>query len=157
MDKVCFPPLLPPGFHDLDDLGLKNLCVNAFPTSVRRSTLYCNFVQLTGLLREINLQFKCFGEIWVDGSYTTHKPEPDDIDILLVIDYRALLQIPEEQLKAVSPLLNRSFVKANYNIDVLLLPENHPEVDYSERRSYWRGWFGFDRRENPKGLVRFAL
>jgi len=93
----------------------------------------------------------------VDGSYTTHKPEPDDIDILLVIDYSALLQIPEEQLRAVSPLLNRSFVKANYNIDVLLLPENHPEVDYSERRSYWRGWFGFDRRENPKGLVRFTL
>jgi len=109
------------------------------------------------LLREINLQFKCFGEIWVDGSYTTQKPEPDDIDILLVIDYAALMKIPEEQLKTVSPLLNRGFVKANYDIDVLLLPENHPDVDYSERRSYWRGWFGFDRRENPKGLVRFAL
>lgn len=157
MDKVCFPPLLPAGFHDLNDVGLKDLCVNSFPGSVRRSKLYCNFIQLMILLREFNLQFKCFSEIWVDGSYTTHKPEPDDIDILLVIDYSALLQIPDEQLKAVSPLLNRDFVKTNYNIDLLLLPENHPDVDYSERRSYWRGWFGFDRRETPKGLVRFAL
>ncbi|TKJ94567.1 DUF6932 family protein [Erwinia persicina] len=157
MDKICFPPLLPAGFHDLDDTELEALCVNSFPASARRSRLHCNFIQLVALLREINLQFKCFGEIWVDGSYTTQKPEPYDIDILLVIDYAALMKIPEEQLKTVSPLLNRSFVKANYDIDVLLLPENHPDVDYSERRSYWRGWFGFDRRENPKGLVRFAL
>lgn len=157
MEKPCFPPLLPAGFHDLDDSSIKSLLVEAFPKSVRRSMLYCNYIQLLEQLKQINHQVYCFSEVWIDGSFTTEKPEPDDIDILLVLDFNALNSLPETLKPLVSTLLNREYVKLNYNIDVLLLPENHPEMDYQERRSYWRGWFGFDRKENPKGLVRVML
>lgn len=157
MAKLCFPPLLPPGFHDLDDDKVKSLCVDAFQESVRRSMLYCNYIQLINQFREINQQCRCFSEIWIDGSFTTKKPEPDDIDILLVVDFLAVNNLPDALKSLVSSLLNRDYIKLNFNIDVLLLPENHPNVDYSERRSYWRGWFGFDRKENPKGLVRVML
>lgn len=159
MDKPCFPPLLPPGFHDFDDDKIKSLCVEAFPNSVRRSMLYCNYIQLTEHFRAINQQCQCFSEIWVDGSFTTQKPEPDDIDILIVFDYAALNSLPDTLKQVVSPLLDRNYVYTNFKIDVLLLVKNHPNItyDYSERRSYWRGWFGFDRKENPKGLVRVML
>ncbi len=157
MDKPCFPPLLPAGFHDLDDNDIKSKFVEAFPESVRRSMLYCNYIQLLEQFRQINKQCECFSEIWIDGSFTTEKPEPDDIDILLVVDYLALNRLPETLKPLVGSLLNRGFVKINFNIDVLVLPENHPEIDYDERRSYWRGWFGFDRKEKPKGLVRVML
>jgi hypothetical protein len=157
MEKPNFPPLLSPGFHDYDDIGLKNLCVNRFPNSKRRDTLYCNYIQYISAIREINSQVKCFREVWVDGSYTTEKPEPDDIDLLLVFDYEELNSLPSHMHGQVSCMLDRQYVKHNYHLDVLLLPENHPDVDYSERRSYWRGWFGFDRKENPKGLVRIML
>ncbi|RYM58083.1 hypothetical protein BSQ98_25105 [Serratia liquefaciens] len=157
MEKLCFPPLLSPGFHDYDDAGLKELCVDQFATSERRGLLYCNYIQFSSQIRSINAQFKCFSELWVDGSFTTGKPEPDDIDVLVVVDFVALNQLPEQFHGLVSSLLDRQYVKLNFNIDVLILPENHPEIDYSERRSYWRGWFGFDRKENPKGLVRVML
>lgn len=157
MDKPCFPPLLPPGFHDLDDDTIRSICVDAFPDSVRRGMLHCNYIQLIDQFRSINKQCRCFSEIWIDGSFTTEKPEPDDIDILIVLDFLALNALPATLMPIVSSLLNRQYVKLNFEIDVLLLAENHPEVDYSERRSYWRGWFGFDRKENPKGLVRVML
>lgn len=157
MEKPCFPPLLPAGFHDLDDNEIKHLLVDAFPKSVRRSMLYCNYIQFLEQLKLINKQVLCFSEVWIDGSYTTEKPEPDDIDILLVVDFNALNSLPDALAPNVNALLNRDYIKLNYHIDVLLLPENHPNFDYQERRSYWRGWFGFDRKEIPKGLVRVML
>ena len=157
MDKPCFPPLLPPGFHDFDDDKIKSLCVEAFPNSVRRSMLYCNYIQLIEHFRAINQQCRCFTEVWLDGSFNTQKNEVDDVDIIVVIDFLALNNLPDVLKPTVSTLLNRDYVKLNFNIDVLLLAENHPDLDYDERRSYWRGWFGFDRKENPKGLARVML
>ncbi|MFP1483067.1 DUF6932 family protein [Escherichia coli] len=87
----------------------------------------------------------------------SQKPEPDDIDILVVVDYLALNSLPNTLMPLVSSLLNRDFIKENYSIDVLLYLKIDPEIDYSERRSYWRGWFGFDGKENAKGLVRVML
>lgn len=157
MQKLCFPPLLTAGFHDFDDDGLKRLCVDSLPKSLRRNDLCCKYIQYMKFIRDINLQIKCFSEVWIDGSFSTEKPEPDDIDLLLVLDYQALNQLPSTLHGQVGAMLDRQYVKQNFDIDVLLLAENHPQVNYSERRSYWRGWFGFDRKENPKGLVRIML
>lgn len=157
MGKPSFPPLLDAGFHDLDDSQLKELCVDTFPKSVRRGMLYCNYIQLIEQCKLVNQQHHCFSEVWIDGSFTTEKPEPDDIDILIVVDYASLCTLPASMNHQVSLLLSREYVKLNFSIDVLVLPKNHPDLDYDERRSYWRGWFGFDRKENPKGLVRVML
>jgi len=103
-------------------------------------------------VRSINKQFKCFDEIWVDGSFTTEKPEPDDIDMLLVIDYDRLNLLPTMFQPQVEKLLNRSFIKHNYNIDLLLLGSG-----LEEDRMHWRGVFGYDREDTPKGIVRISL
>ncbi|WP_367168950.1 DUF6932 family protein [Escherichia coli] len=159
MDKINYPPLFEPGFHDMDEAGLKSYCVDCFPSSSRRGMLYCNFIQLLESIRELSAQYGCFTEIWVDGSYTTSKPEPDDIDILLVCNYSNINSIPVMLRGRVDNLLDRNYIKQNYKIDVLLLMKNldDPNYDYEYWRSYWRGWFGFDRSENPKGLVRIFL
>ncbi len=152
MVKLCFPPLLSPGFHDLDDAQVKSLCVDAFPESVRRSMLYCNYIQLVSDIRNINKQFNCFIEVWVDGSFTTEKPEPDDIDILLVIDSNRLNLIPVMFQPQIEKFLNRQYIKHNYKIDLLLL-----EHGKDEDRMHWRGVFGHDREDTPKGIVRISL
>lgn len=157
MEKLCFPPLLPPGFHDFDDDKVKLICVDAFPQSVRRSMLYCNYTQLMADLRSINNQFHCFLEIWVDGSFTTEKPEPDDIDMLLVIDYLLLNTIPAMFYPQIEKILNRAYIKHNYHIDLLLLYKNHPTSDYDEDRMHWRGVFCHDREDTPKGVARLSL
>ncbi|KYQ97925.1 hypothetical protein AWY96_05175 [Serratia plymuthica] len=152
MDKPCFPPLFPPGFHDLDENKIKLLCVDVFPNSVRRSILYCNYIQLMTNIRSINMQFKCFVEVWVDGSFTTEKPEPDDIDMLLVIDYDQLNLVPPMFQPQVERLLDRPYIKHNYSIDLLLLRNGQ-----GEDRMHWRGVFGHDREDTPKGIVRVPV
>lgn len=123
MQKLCFPPLLTAGFHDFDDDGLKRLCVDSLPKSLRRNDLYCKYIQYMKFIRDINLQIKCFSEVWIDGSFSTEKPEPDDIDLLLVLDYQALNQLPSTLHGQVGAMLDRQYVKQNFDIDVLLLAE----------------------------------
>jgi len=157
MSKKCYAPLFSPGFHDVDDDFLKKCCVDDFPQSTRRSMLYCNLIQLLSDLRIINKQFKCFLEIWVDGSFTTEKPEPDDVDVLIVMDYGAINSVPAMYLPQVDSLLDRSYIKANYHIDLLPLFKGDPKSDYENDRMYWRGCFGYDREETPKGLARVTV
>jgi len=157
MEKLCFPPLLPPGFHDLDDSSIKRLCVDKFPESTRRGMLYYNYTQLISDIRSLQQQFKCFIELWIDGSFTTEKPEPDDIDILLVIDHALLDQVPVMFQPQIEKLLDRPFIKHNYNIDLLLLYKNHAGCDYENDRMYWRGVFCHDREDTPKGIARLSL
>ncbi|MEO3990869.1 DUF6932 family protein [Pseudocitrobacter cyperus] len=157
MEKLCFPPLLPPGFHDLDDSSIKRLCVDQFPESTRRGMLYYNYTQLISNIRSLQQQFKCFIELWIDGSFTTEKPEPDDIDILLVIDHALLDKVPVMFQPQIEKLLDRPFIKHNYNIDLLLLYKNHAGCDYENDRMYWRGVFCHDREDTPKGIARLSL
>ena len=105
MEKPSFPPLLTAGFHDMDSDGIKSLCVDTFPKSVRRSMLYCNFIQLIEQFKLVNQQCLCFSEVWIDGSFTTEKPEPDDIDILVVVDYLALTSLPNTHADAIGQLI----------------------------------------------------
>lgn len=45
------------------------------------------------IVHVIHAQNKVFGfsfEIWIDGSYLTEKPEPDDIDILIIVLRRVI-------------------------------------------------------------------
>jgi len=159
MIKPSYPPLFIAGFHDLSDDELREKCVTDFPASERRDMLYCNLIQLMSFFRLINQTYRIVEEVWVDGSFTTSKMEPDDVDILIVFDFQALNGLPVQMQPQVQAMLNRQYVKQNFNIDLLLLVKNHPDVDYDydEKRSYWRGWFGFDRQESAKGLVRIAL
>lgn len=157
MSKKCYPPLFTPGFHDIDDNQLKKICVDSFPQSTRRSMLYCNFIQLIDNLRILNKQFNCFLEIWVDGSFTTEKQDPDDVDILVVMDFDAINAIPLMFVPQVENLLDRDFIKLNYHIDLLPLFKGDPKSDYTNDRMYWRGCFGYDREETPKGLARVVV
>jgi len=155
--KSSYPALFSAGFHDLTDLEIEQYCVSPFSGSNRRQLLYCNFIQLLNQYREFNKQYECFSEVWVDGSFTTEKINPDDIDILVVVDYKVVNSIPVMLQGTVSSLIDRIYIKQNLNIDVLTLWQNNPDQSYDSQRSYWRGWFGYDRNENPKGLVRVSL
>jgi len=90
--------------------------------------------------------------VWVDGSFTTEKPEPDDIDMLLVIDYDQLNLVPPMFQPQVERLLDRPYIKHNYIIDLLLLRNGQ-----DEDRMHWRGVFGHDREDTPKGIARIPV
>ncbi|MBW5437444.1 hypothetical protein FXB41_22610 [Bradyrhizobium canariense] len=75
--KQAFQPLLPPGRHVIGLDEFKALAVARFSTSVRRPLMFTELERLVADLIALNLT--C--ELWVDGSFLTEKPEPDDIDL----------------------------------------------------------------------------
>lgn len=140
-----FEPLYPAGFHEIELENMDEIFVSPFAENERRKYLTDRFRDFLEKFSELELKV----EIWVDGSYSTHKPEPDDMDILIVFDTNEVNQLPMEKRPLLKELFNRELSKMRYSIDVLLLPSN--ETDH---RSFWRGWFGFSRSEQPKGIPR---
>jgi hypothetical protein len=70
-----------PGRHPLSINDMRTILVQPFPAT-RRFDLYAAFYSLVSELKAC--QVRC--EIWIDGSFVTYKPEPDDIDFTIMID-----------------------------------------------------------------------
>lgn len=89
----------------------------------------------------------------LDGSYTTSKLDPGDID--LVVEVVSTLFDSSER---VQELLSGPDAKPDFSCDaypLLVLSEDDPDYESitAQGRSYWRKWFGRDRANNPKGRV----
>jgi hypothetical protein len=140
-----FEPIYPPGFHEVDLKDIDDIFVIPFENNERRRYLTERLKSYLEKFYELGIK----AEIWLDGSYSTKKPEPGDIDILIVFNEQELNQIAQEKQIVLNELFNRDFCKIRYSIDVLLCPASD-----QNNRSYWRGWFGFSRSEVPKGIPR---
>lgn len=79
--KYDHPPLLPPGRHPMTLSQIKDVFVIPFDVRERRLTL---FHQLEAFFQEY-LVCGVPGEMWLDGSFLTEKPEPADLDISVII------------------------------------------------------------------------
>lgn len=146
MTKPEFEPLLSAGFHDILLEDMEKLFVDIFENNSRRQILVNQLRIFLDELSKVQAKF----EVWLDGSFTTLKDEPDDIDILIVYNFNQLNSLPADQKKVINSLFNRQTSKIRYNLDILICAD-HDE----NNRSYWRGWFGFSVSEKPKGIARF--
>ncbi len=145
IDKPEFPPLFQAGFHNVTLDDLKTICVENFSNNSKRQLLYENFLKFLDNLNYINSKF----EIWIDGSFTTEKSEPEDIDILVIFDEAHINSLPSDQIGLINSLFDRELSKIRFNLDVLIC-----EKENINMRSYWRGWFGFSRSEVVKGIAK---
>lgn len=91
-------------------------------------------------------------EVWVDGSFATKKPEPGDIDMIFFVDVNEANRLDAEKQAILKELNDRKISQIRYKCDVFIVPNQNADI-----RSYWRGWFGFSRNEEPKGIVRLSL
>lgn len=146
--------MLPAGVHDYSVDEFITQFVNGFPTSQRRK-------QIAAVLFDFAKEIFTYGipyEFWIDGSYVTDKVNPNDADLVLFFQYSDLTS-----LKPQIPLLRQKYLP---NLDTYYMcaasPENQkillPAV-YNKLvndRNYWRGQFGFDRCDHPKGIVRLS-
>lgn len=144
MSKPEHSTLLAPGFHrfSLDDLP--QTFVVPFANSQRRPVLLAGLKKFLEELAALAIK----GDLWFDGSFATEKVEPDDIDLVVVLDPASLERLTlEQQLKA-QQLFDNPTSKAKYNCDVYCVPSTDIVLV-----SYWRGWFGFKRDgRTPKGI-----
>jgi hypothetical protein len=98
---------------------------------------------------------------WVDGSYTTTKPRPKDIDLVVHFDGMKLHSDANLQ-KDFKRLINEDDMKAEYNCHpqyVLVYPKYMIDLYnlYKKEYNHWLKWFLKDKKGNPKGLIEFNI
>lgn len=77
----------------MTEAALRTLLVDGFPLSTRRERLWKNLEWFVGELRRLRLNCR----LWLDGSYLTEKIDPDDIDLIVELDYDFTNSLSAEQ------------------------------------------------------------
>ena len=138
--------LLPPGLHDcsIDDIRTR---FGAFQGSDRRPRLFERLEQYLSEVRRTRL----LQAVIVDGSFVTAVAEPNDVDLVLVLqpghDFSADLQPFEYNV------LSRRQVQKHYGIDVLVAAAGSAAAaEYEAFFAQVRGAPG-----RSKGLLRLTL
>lgn len=141
-------PILEPGLHtfELEEIG--NHFLKDFPSSKTRKPLIDGLKAFVAHLANIGAPI----ELWIDGSFTTRKTDPNDIDLVIFSPAEVLNNLPAEKQALFQALTDRPSIKKNFGCDVLFCPTEDQDI-----RSYWRGWYGFDRNEQPKGIARVTV
>lgn len=143
---------------------IENIFVSAFPESTTRRILYeillCYANDLKELLGEEKSNLDIF--FLIDGSFVTQKQNPNDIDLVVFIDYE-LFSSKIKELKN---------FKCDYSQPkgLLLYPgihafmvEKYPETHkkYLIYQADYLQWlfedFGKDRKGRKKGMLQIAL
>lgn len=142
---------LPAGLHNYNVEEFLSQFVEGFPTSLRRKPIFDSMVSFFKDLMPTGVPY----EFWVDGSYATTKVNPNDADIVIFLQCH--------QYVALSPHFGDLRYKYRADLDVyfevatsednrrMLSPQDFGTV--TNKRNYWRGQFGFDREDNPKGII----
>lgn len=147
-DTMIEATLLPPGLHDIDHADLDNHFLSAFPGSATRPQLIGGLRTFIAALQRIGIPF----EIWIDGSFTTTKENPNDVDLVAFASDAAIQALDSGRRRALEGLFDRASSRRTFGCDVLFCV-----AEDANMRSYWRGWYGFDRDERPKGIARLAV
>jgi len=145
---VSYESLLSPGFHDIEEAELENHFLSHFPNSKTRPKLVLALKHYLNSMRALGVDF----EVWLDGSFTTTKLDPNDIDLVAFASPDEINKLPDPKKQLLTSLFDRRSVKHSLSLDVLFATDTDPNL-----RSYWRGWYGFDREENAKGIARLVV
>jgi hypothetical protein len=144
--KQEFDAILAPGIHDMTIDQFRSTFVDAFQNNQRRAKIMSRFFDFLTTLFSLDVA----AEIWLDGSFLTRKESPNDIDIVVFLDEKRVARLDatgQSRLRYLGG--NPAATKVRFMTDVRMAPTSNGDL-----RSYWRGWFGFDRSENAKGFVR---
>jgi hypothetical protein len=150
--KRDFEPLLEPGFHAFDGPRLARAAVLDFPNNTRRRAVFDALITLRDELEDLRL----VGEIWIDGSFMTRKPEPNDVDVLL--------RTPSLNEFTYTPV-QLDYIRRFRGHDLLASPlldyyhmwvaKGRPETEWLT--AYWTRQFGFGRDFGMKGIAVLRL
>lgn len=144
-EKIDFPPLLAGGFHPFTLEELRRCTVDDFPESRRRPELFSALSVYLELLSNTGLK----ADVWIDGSYMSEKPEPEDIDMVVSFDPVSARAMPESARPVVMSLLDTNFVSARFHLHLFRVNQQD-----AEGVAYWSRLFGTMRDERtPKGMA----
>ena len=149
---------IPYDFIDMTGEDLKENLVDSFSESKTRKDIYYGYTKYCNdLLVLIN---ECVTQ-WIDGSFTTIKTDPNDIDIVNWASAERINQLGT----ALIPFDTRTSqgqVKIDYKVDGYIIPNldaARPDLSryYKQNFDYWSKWWGHDRKNNVKGIIKIRL
>ncbi|MEX8547372.1 MAG: hypothetical protein V5804_07195 [Mucilaginibacter sp.] len=150
MAKQEFKPLLASGFKEIGIWQLDSLFLEPFAAQKQRKRL----VDKLRLFLEEFLYLEIDSELWIDGSFATYKPDPEDIDLLFLLNRNEIDTLDEVKAGLFSRLLiNREMVRSLYLLDVYFI-----DVGEKSEIEKWINNFGFDSKKiNSKGIFKINL
>lgn len=149
------PPV--PQFHDATLNEVKKTFVDDFCDSQRRGMIWQAYVQhKQELLRLIGVRKR---EQWLDGSFTTAKEEPCDVDFVTFVPPEVSNSVPQGDRACFEALFQGPDTHPDGLVDAYSAPleigENGQETQLTRHwRCYWRKVFGHERSGEAKGIVR---
>lgn len=136
--------LLPEGIHDctLDEIGAR---FGLFVASDRRVRLFEKLCALVEEEQKAGLAI----EIFIDGSFVTDTPQPNDIDLVIVLpaDYNRAVVMTPFRYNAVSKIS----LRRRYPFDVFVF--NKDTRPYQDQIEFFRK----TREGRRKGILRILL
>ncbi len=145
----------PVGLIGLTTADFKVVFVDNFGKSETRNVIFNSYNQfILDFQNEVAQEFKN----WINGSFTTTKENPNDIDIVSVVNHT-------DELNSKTHLLNKFLTqggsKDQYLVDgyfIPLYPETDPRYVLTQYwMNYWLNWFGMDRQGRPKGIIQLSF
>ncbi len=140
----------PSGVREFSMEELKTVFVNGFPNSKTRTPIYEGFENYN---RDFKNQIYDNFVQWLNGSFTTSKENPNDIDLVNMVEFSDELNTKQAIL---GNFLTVGGSKDTYLVDGYFVPiykKDDPRYMVTEQHlSYWADWFGHDREKRPKTL-----
>lgn len=136
----------------------KEFVIN-FPDSKTRKRNFDGFIEFLDYFESTGV-LALISRMWLDGSFLTTKPNPNDIDLVVLFNPAKgnILKINDFFNKAAKPvrIIGLNFhCDSYYSIDHELIPntqiDDRNQFEYQNK--YWLGQLGFDRNGKNKGII----
>jgi len=121
--KFDHPPLLAPGRHYLSLQQIESLCVHPFSgqARTRRERLFYGLEEVIQQL--LIAKIPC--DVFVDGSFFTEKPDPEDVDCLVTVEYSVMQVLTRDQRLRLDALNQEVYVAGVDSLAVTKYPRGH--------------------------------
>lgn len=147
---------LPPGCIRPSLNEFKERFVDNFSDSITRNNIFDGYKEYCKRLIEVEIAEKQ----WVNGSFTTNKTDPNDIDFVTIVDGLEINK-REDIHQELNELFDWEHIKEKYKCDsyqIVKYPEGHEKYDlYLKSKEYWSKWWTSDRKGIKKGVIEFNL
>lgn len=121
--RQTYPPLYGPGFVKITIDEIDSTFITKVDTPARKR-MASNLRNFLMYLKKLGVR----GEAWIDGSFSTMNPNPQDFDMLLVIPRMTLAGMdPEnlEELHTLTAIDNREYVRRKWSCDLYICEKSN--------------------------------
>jgi aspartyl/asparaginyl-tRNA synthetase len=151
---------LPPGIHEATMEDFRIRFVDDVEESITRCKVFAGYTDYCRDMLALDILIKQ----WLDGSFTTRKIDPNDMDVISHVD--ALKINNKYTIDQFQRLIikedhsNRRLLNSKYKCDPFAIAVYPPEHKFYKLTidtiNYWQDFFGHDSRvagKPPKGLI----